>query len=346
LPCANASIVISKVLYDPAGTESGGEAIELWYMGDSAVNLENWIVATASSSTDATLPKAIILPGQRFLIADEGWDENKDDSAWRSADYEEKITLGNKDSGVAIIENGTIIDAVGWGDAEEYFTAAPASPVSSGKCLVRTGLANDNSLDFVEQDCDFFEGLSILVEAEVGTGFSAWIETDDSNDTGIQVKPSSPIIIKANGPANVTLAGKEYSLQGSNGSYSLILQSTGLTSGTYALAVNDLSFDITIMPETYVRARQTQLELNPSDVLLLENLGSIVAKVRITCEDLEYRESRIHRDHVKIDGNSMTDGFQIVLAPGDKKELLVSLDDKINAPPGLYSATLRITYDS
>jgi hypothetical protein len=346
LPCAQASVVISKVLYDPTGTESGGEAIELWNTGSSAVLIEDWIIATASSSTDAVLPRATLLPGQRYLVADEGWDEKKDNLDWVSADYEERITLGNKDSGVAIIDNGTIVDAVGWGDAEEHFTAAPASPVSSGACLVRTGFADDNSLDFIEQSCDFFDGISIIVEAELGTGFSAWIETDDSNDTGIQVKPSSPIIVKANGPANVTLAGKAYALQGTNGSYSISLDSSGLVSGTYALTVNDLTYDVTILPEAYIRAKQTSLELDPADVLVIENLGSVAATVTLVCEDLEYQQNKIHRDHVKVDGKGMTESYQLTLAPGDKKELTVSLDNKINAPPGHYSATLRITYGS
>lgn len=345
-PCANASIVISKVLYDPVGTESGGEAIELWNTGNEAVNINHWVIATASSSTDAVLPSATILPGQRFLIADEGWSENKDDEEWRNADFTDRITMGNKDSGVALIFNGSIVDAVGWGDAEEYFVAAPASPVSSGKCLVRTGFSSDNSRDFIEQDCGFFDGITVLIEADIGQGFLAWIETDDSNDTGIQIKPSSPIIVKANGPANATLAGKTYALQGSNGTYSVTIDSIGLASGTYALLVNDVSYEISILPEAYIRAKQTRLELDPSDVLLLENLGSVVANVKITCEDLQYQNSKIHRDHVKINGMSMTNGFQLGLAPGDKKELTLTLDDSINAPPGLYSATLRITYGS
>ena len=38
-PIVSANVVISQVLYDPIGTESGGEAIELRNEGSSAVDI-------------------------------------------------------------------------------------------------------------------------------------------------------------------------------------------------------------------------------------------------------------------------------------------------------------------
>ena len=93
---AHAEVEVYQVLYDPVGSESGGEAVELKNTGDESVDLSGWILATDSSNHDATLPQnTILLPGRTFLIADERWDENKDNASWRKADYLEIITLGN-----------------------------------------------------------------------------------------------------------------------------------------------------------------------------------------------------------------------------------------------------------
>ncbi len=172
VPVASANVVISQVLYDPIGAESGGEAVELRNDGSSAVDISGWVLATENSATDATFPESTILqPGAAFLVSDEGWDDNKDDSGWRSADYEETITLGNKDSGIALLANGTVIDAVGWGDAagieDSLYEGTPAALVAAGNALVRKADTDDNSEDFSESAADFQEGIPVPITADI-----------------------------------------------------------------------------------------------------------------------------------------------------------------------------------
>ena len=63
---AQAEVVIYQVLYDPVGTESGGEAVELKNTGDEPVDVSGWMIATDSSNHDATLPSnTLLLPNKK-----------------------------------------------------------------------------------------------------------------------------------------------------------------------------------------------------------------------------------------------------------------------------------------
>src|SRR5574342_89554 len=205
LPAAYASVVINQVLYDPVNTESGGEAVELLNNGVSAVDVSGWVLKTESSDSDATIPAATVLqPGQAFLIADEGWNSNKDNSSWKSADYEEKMTLGNTDSGIAIMSNSTVIDAVGWGDEEGIetglFEGSPAAMVGVGKALLRINDTDDNSQDFTETVPDFQEGIPVPITANV-TISAPVIEISKS----LNLAPEGTLSIKNNGASAVNI---------------------------------------------------------------------------------------------------------------------------------------------
>lgn len=203
LPAAYADIVINQVLYDPINAESGGEAVELLNNGVSAVDVSGWVLKTGSSDSDATIPAAVVLqPGQAFLIADEGWSVNKDNSDWKDADYEEKMTLANSDSGIALLSNSTVIDAVGWGDEESIdagmFEGSPAAMVGAGNALLRTKDTNDNSQDFIEAVPDFQEGIPVPVTANV-TISAPVIEISKS----LNLAPEGILSIKNNGASAV-----------------------------------------------------------------------------------------------------------------------------------------------
>ncbi len=205
VPSAMASVVINQVLYDPIGAESGGEAVELLNNGASAVDISGWVLKTESSDSDATIPAATVLqPGQAFLVADEGWNTNKDNSTWRSANYEEKITLGNSDSGIALLSNNTIIDAVGWGDEEGIeaglFKGVPAMMVPVGKALLRITDTEDNSKDFVEAVPDFQDGIPVPITANVTITAPA-IEVSKS----LSLAPEGTLSIKNNGALAISI---------------------------------------------------------------------------------------------------------------------------------------------
>ncbi len=202
-PFVQAGVVINQVLYDPVGTESGGEAVELKNSGSSAVDISGWIIMSESSDADATIPSnTVVQPGNTFLIADEGWDDSKDDSDWKSADYEEKITLGNTDSGIALLYNGSVVDAVGWGDEanieDGLYEGSPASPVAVGKALLRTQDSDDNSEDFMESAADFMPGIPVPVTANVTISVPS-IEISPS----LNLAPEGTLSIKNNGDEDI-----------------------------------------------------------------------------------------------------------------------------------------------
>ncbi|MBI2144302.1 lamin tail domain-containing protein [Candidatus Woesearchaeota archaeon] len=162
---ANGNVIISQVLYDPANSESGGEAVELYNPTAFSVNLSGWALATETSQTDLAFPaNAVICSGCYYLAADAGWPALKDNSSWPNADFEEAMTLANTDAGVALKDtNSTVIDAVGWGSAANIgpglFEGTPHS--GGGNALKRKEAngsyidTNNNTEDFAEVTPDF-----------------------------------------------------------------------------------------------------------------------------------------------------------------------------------------------
>lgn len=208
-------VIITQVIYDPAGTESGGEAVELYNPAASSVDMGGWVLATETSPTDATLPKgAVICSGCYYLIADLNWSNAKDNSSWPSADHEEAITLANSDAGVALKDlNGSVVDAVGWGNPANIgaglFEGTPHNGSGNAESLSRQISSgsyvdtNNNSNDFRSATPDFHNsnssGGASVGSAEISitivvTGSAPVIGTvsivdDDSFLAGSQVSP-------------------------------------------------------------------------------------------------------------------------------------------------------------
>ncbi|MBI3052035.1 lamin tail domain-containing protein [Candidatus Woesearchaeota archaeon] len=199
-----ADVIITEVLYDPVN-ESGGEAVELYNQADAAISIGGWIVATEASANDATIPAGtVIRPRSHFLIADQGWSALSE----VKADYEEALTLANSDAGIAIVSNGTIIDAVGWGNGSNIgsglFEGAPAAGVAEGQSLGRKTNSShyidtgNNSFDFSAATPGFRNSSSagsseILVFLSVTSTppaiHSLNITEDDDLAAGIQLMP-------------------------------------------------------------------------------------------------------------------------------------------------------------
>ena len=154
------AVLISQVYYDPL-QEAGSEAIELYNPSNKSINVTGYVIKTSSSDKDAVLKGTVPSYGF-FLAADSGWSEKRDNLSWAKADYEESITLGNKDSGIAILNNNTVIDAVGWGSSD-IRTGAPAINIKEGKSLLRVSYTNNNSRDFIESSPRFRSKNSTLI---------------------------------------------------------------------------------------------------------------------------------------------------------------------------------------
>lgn len=199
LPAVWADVQIHQVLYDPLQTESGGEFIQLYNDDLYPVDISGWVIQTSSSARDAVFPDTTIIPGESyFLIADVGWSEKKDDPSWPNATYEEIITMKNSDSGIALHDGNSIVDAVGWGNAAEgLYEGTPALDVAAGKSLLRVQDTNDNAEDFIESDPQFISGNKGSADIEIrvqvisaNVSFSGIDITDnDLLQEGIQIMP-------------------------------------------------------------------------------------------------------------------------------------------------------------
>lgn len=204
-------LVISEVLFDASGTETGGEAVEIYNPSLSAINLEGYYLKTESSDVDVTLPNFNLASGQFFLVADFGWSEKRDNLSYVLADHEEAITMYNSDSGVALVYNESIIDSVGWGNftniEEGLYEGNPFIFVSPGKSLQRINLdseVGDNLLDFMDGDPDLKNSSyeetqeeisenNLLLNLSVGNSIPKIVDVfvdDDLNEEGIQIIPN------------------------------------------------------------------------------------------------------------------------------------------------------------
>lgn len=178
LSVSSSAVQIHQVYYDPVSTESGGEAVELYNPDPCDIDIGGWIIATESSEKDAVLPANSSIPAKGFfLIADDGWDEKKDNPSWRGADFTTPITMNNDDSGIALRNSsGALLDAVGWGSAsginEGLFSGSPAVDVPAGRALVRIDSSEDNSDDFIETEPSFFGNNIIPMEVNVSDAVS------------------------------------------------------------------------------------------------------------------------------------------------------------------------------
>ena len=120
------AVQITEVLYDPINTENGGEAVQIYNPTDKPIDISGYILQTASSEQDATLPNTILGPKQYYLIADQGWNNNKDNQDWPDADYEESITLTNSNGFIKLTNNETL-DEVCWGTENCYNKTQPGN---------------------------------------------------------------------------------------------------------------------------------------------------------------------------------------------------------------------------
>ncbi len=200
------NVIITQVLYDPLN-ESGGEAVEIFNPTQDEVDISGWAISTESSAADAVIPEGKILHSKGYyLIADSGWGFIHPELP---ADYEESITLANSDAGIALVSNGTLIDAVGWGNPlnirEGLFEGIPAQMVDEGQALLRksNGEAyvetNNNSFDFASSVPSFHSSNSasnseIIVVAIISDSpifFSSinLTEDDDALTPGTQIMP-------------------------------------------------------------------------------------------------------------------------------------------------------------
>ncbi len=203
-------VVISQVLYNPNGSDTDREAVELFNPTNNSINITGWTLRTESYDVDATIPHAIMKPHSYYLISDSGWETHKN-LDWPSSDYEESISLSNADAGVALFDAGNnTVDAVGWGNPadikQSLFEGDPAVVVSDGQSLIRTKI-NGSFIDTNNNSNDFYAGSPELHNSNYSSVRNNELEvsfnvvepdlkilnvtlTDDLNETNESITPS------------------------------------------------------------------------------------------------------------------------------------------------------------
>ncbi len=359
LNAAQASVVISQVLYDPLGTESGGEAVEIRNDGSTAVNISKWVLATGASAADATIPDSTILqPGAVFLIADAGWNSSKDNPAWKNADLEETVTMANTNSGVAIKDSsGVVIDAVGWGSPPAGLSEGmPASPVQAGQALIRTKDTGNNAADFVSAEPAFFSGDGVVIAVNVtGTPHlpvGVALDGDDSAEPGVQLRPVAGgtralhLEVYYNGTsASAIWLGKTISLARDGGKWSgeLLLecwQSPGVQQLLVLADTRNLTIPVTILElkAAKIETRTVFLHAPPgstaSGAIIVKNEGNVPFTASWQGSDLVLGDKRIPFENLEISGST--------ILPKETKEFGVRLAIPENAEFGEYRTIVRI----
>jgi hypothetical protein len=157
VPWPPSSLVVSEV--QTGGSSASDEFVEVANQGAGPVDLIGLEIVYATSSGSTVTRKAtwaastMLAPGRRFLIANSvGSYVGMGDATY---------TGGFAATGGAIalrVVGGSVIDAIGWGDATNAFvegTVAPAPPASSSLERLPGGSAgngadtNDNAIDWV-----------------------------------------------------------------------------------------------------------------------------------------------------------------------------------------------------
>ena len=150
----NAGIVISELLYDVSGPDSGQVFLELY--GTPGSNL-NGLEIEGINGTDGSVYKRISLTGVIptdgvFVIGD---DDGSGTSLVPNADLVADIDLQNGPDSVVLRDAAGILDALGYGDfAAAVFAGEgnPAPDVAAGSSLARLSPwldTNDNGADFI-----------------------------------------------------------------------------------------------------------------------------------------------------------------------------------------------------
>jgi hypothetical protein len=148
-----AQVVINEVLYDPEGSDTGLEFVELMNCGRQGVLLTGWVLETGNGANpdDWTVEWIgddldYVEPGEAFVVGEV--------DVLPPPDYATPLDLQNGPDGVRLTDGESPVDVVGWGEPlfQEYYEGSPADDAPSGMALARSPDCfdhDDNAADFV-----------------------------------------------------------------------------------------------------------------------------------------------------------------------------------------------------
>jgi uncharacterized protein YdeI (BOF family) len=154
---ATSSLVLSEV--QTGGASASDEFVEIANQGATAVDLNGLELVYATASGSTVTRKAVwdvgtvLLPGRRYLLANAAGIH----LALGDATYTGGFAATSGALALRVV-GGTVIDAIGWGDAVNPFVegTAAAAPPAGSSAERRPGGAAGNGVDTNQNDADWF----------------------------------------------------------------------------------------------------------------------------------------------------------------------------------------------
>lgn len=148
--------VINEVLYDPPGTDTGLEFVEVFNPSGATVRLEGWRLESGNGSyanrwtLEWTGGAGDTISARSFFVVGE-------EMVTPGPDAVTDLDLQNGPDACRLVSPEGIADVVGWGEHvyREYYEGRPAAQAGSGLSLGRDPDgedSQDNAADFVELD--------------------------------------------------------------------------------------------------------------------------------------------------------------------------------------------------
>ncbi len=217
---AYADVLISEVLYDPAGTDTGLEWVELYNPTSSDINLENYSIETGNGAEENDWKSGWTGTRQDKIRAYGFFLIGESDVPVRP-DVTTTLDLQNGPDAVRIIgPDSQVLDTLGWGTHtfSEYYEGTPAEDVDGVSLERKPGYENplmgnyldtdNNSADFIinsypyPQNSSFraedYEnptsnnlGLNLEVVSHSLKIKEIMVKDEDGNDEGIQIYPDA-----------------------------------------------------------------------------------------------------------------------------------------------------------
>lgn len=120
-PEEEGNVVISEIMYDPAGADDDHEWIEVWNGTDEAIDLTDWEFTENSGDHGLALASGVIIvdAGERFVIAEDAAQFLLDYPEFSGVLFDSSFSLSNTGEMIAIKNaGGDVVDEVTYDSAQ------------------------------------------------------------------------------------------------------------------------------------------------------------------------------------------------------------------------------------
>ncbi|MFH1511106.1 MAG: lamin tail domain-containing protein [Candidatus Woesearchaeota archaeon] len=245
-PQVAAGVVINEVFYNPTGSDTGKEFVELYNDGPDSVSLKDFILESGNGANpndwtvEWTGTTSEVIPANGYFLIAES-------NVSAVSNFVTELDLQNGPDAVRLRINSTVVDLVGYGSLTfpEYYEGSPASVAREGFSIARVGPDTDNNLaDFAEsvptpQSSSQNSIVVMLNVVEPAVEFvSLSVSDDDSDAPGVQVVPIAASTKQVQVSAVIRdsdgASGSSVACQVDGRSYQLALLSNNFTHATFS----------------------------------------------------------------------------------------------------------------